>query len=1541
MKNIATIVFLFFYIGIASAQIPTTNLAVYLKADAGTSTTTDGATVSSWTDQSGNGNNATSPGTQPIYKTNAINGQPAVRFDGGFTYMALPTPSTLGIQNHDYEIFIIAKSSTHAVQFLMGGATENYEIHLDGVSGARFIPAASTYIDQGDNQDYTEGNVHMFNVQASSTYGKIRVDGTDGGSTAADVRSSNGGGLVLGVRAGGTFYFNGDIAEVIIYNTVLSAIDRITVEKYLADKYGMAYSNFAVNSTADVDTGTGIFGTLRYLMNTINTNASSSTSTIDLTSLSGTITLTDALPPINYNTVINGPGQNNLTISGNNLYRPFFIGSGLSPFSGSTPASPTVTIRNITIANGKGTGGDGHGGGGGAAGMGGGMFVNDGFVIIESVTFYGNTAIGGTGALSSTDGGGGGFGASATGNAGGSSGLLGEAVGGGNGGTSTYGNGGNGGFAGGGGGPSTVSGNGGTGGFGGGGGSGTYFGHGAGSLFGGGVGGDNYGGGGGGGGFGGAIFNRNGDIVIKNSTFNRDSTAGGSGFQSGGTYGGAIFNYSGSYFLENITYGTGTDANSAGNQNDIYLYSGSEVKPIAAVSAATNVTSASATINGTVLTNETATTYRFVYGNTPSSLSDTTSVQNAGSSGTVNVTLNLTGLTYGTFYFYRLVTSNSYGADTSDLGSFIYDTTLSKTNLKLWLSAGNGLDTASGRVSGWYDRSGNSNNATQTSSGNRPSIVSNVINGKSVIRFDGSASYLTLPAASTIGIQNSDYEMFVVAKSSSSSIQFLIGTVDNYEVQLNGGLGARFIPSGAPYLDKGSDGQYTNGQAHIVDAKGTSTYGSIRIDGEIGGYSATDRRSSSASALNIGRRSSNAYFLNGDIAEIIIYNADLTKEQRLAITDYLSNKYNITYSTVSEPTVQSSAMSISNSTDVSLKVTVTKGNGSERIILAKSGSAVDSAPSDGSTYTANAGFGSGSQIGTGNYVVYRGSDSVVTVTGLTQHTSYYFASFEVNGNNTDDDYLTTAPVTANQTTTYSAPTVSAVPVTGITLTSAALRGAVNPNGNATTYRFAYGTDAQTLADTTSPQSAGNGTSSDTVSFALSGLSAGTLYYAKCIADNAGGTSASSLRSFITDTTFILSNVRLWLRADQGTSAAADGDSVSTWRDVSGNGNDATQTTSASQPVYKENILNGKPVIRFDGSNDAIATSTTGRLGVTNADYELFVVVKTNSTDLVFIVSAGSEHLEAHINGGLGIRYIPNTGIYVDYGSSNEFNDGSAHLISLRASSSNAILRIDGIDRASSGSSGICSTDATLMFGARLNSGYFLNGDIAECVLYNRNLDSLERSAIETSLAQKYNLTQGTLPVELTTFTATSSRLTVELHWKTVTEIRNAGFEIQRTAAQTSPQQAVQQSAQWTAVGFVEGNGTSNRPNEYSFKDKNTAVGKYLYRLKQIDQDGKYRYSPSVEVALGAVPKQFLLEQNFPNPFNPATTIGFTLEKSGLTTVKVYDVIGREVATLVNEVLEAGTYYQKQFDASHLASGIYFVRLQSDGKQQLRKMYLLK
>ena len=205
----------------------------------------------------------------------------------------------------------------------------------------------------------------------------------------------------------------------------------------------------------------------------------------------------------------------------------------------------------------------------------------------------------------------------------------------------------------------------------------------------------------------------------------------------------------------------------------------------------------------------------------------------------------------------------------------------------------------------------------------------------------------------------------------------------------------------------------------------------------------------------------------------------------------------------------------------------------------------------------------------------------------------------------------------------------------------------------------------------------------------------------------------------------------------------------------------------------------------------------------------------------------------------------------------------------------------------------------------------------------------------TTISGTYTVSAA-LPVELTSFTATETSALSTLHWQTATEVNNYGFDIEKAVFSKRSS-----DISWKKVGFVEGVGNSNSPKEYSFTDKNISSGKYSYRLKQIDRDGKFIYSSEVEVTV-AVPKLFALAQNYPNPFNPTTTISYQLPANSFTTLKVYDALGKEVATLVNEMKEAGSYdVQLSTNNYQLSSGVYFYKMTTGKFSAVKKLILLK
>jgi hypothetical protein len=188
---------------------------------------------------------------------------------------------------------------------------------------------------------------------------------------------------------------------------------------------------------------------------------------------------------------------------------------------------------------------------------------------------------------------------------------------------------------------------------------------------------------------------------------------------------------------------------------------------------------------------------------------------------------------------------------------------------------------------------------------------------------------------------------------------------------------------------------------------------------------------------------------------------------------------------------------------------------------------------------------------------------------------------------------------------------------------------------------------------------------------------------------------------------------------------------------------------------------------------------------------------------------------------------------------------------------------------------------------------------------------------------------GFIPVELASFSATVSGSEVLLSWITATETNNALFEIQRSVDGKS----------FARIGTVTGNGTSTETNYYSFEDKNLSTGKYFYRLKQVDFSGTFEFSNVIEANI-FTPDKFELSQNYPNPFNPSTTINFKIPEKEYVTLKVYDIMGNEVALLLSKELESGNH-SIDFEATRLASGTYCYKLQAGNKIETRKMLLIK
>ena len=241
-------------------------------------------------------------------------------------------------------------------------------------------------------------------------------------------------------------------------------------------------------------------------------------------------------------------------------------------------------------------------------------------------------------------------------------------------------------------------------------------------------------------------------------------------------------------------------------------------------------------------------------------------------------------------------------------------------------------------------------------------------------------------------------------------------------------------------------------------------------------------------------------------------------------------------------------------------------------------------------------------------------------------------------------------------------------------------------------------------------------------------------------------------------------------------------------------------------------------------------------------------------------------------------------------------------------------------------------------------------------LYSINVKSFLNgwSVGDDGLILKYtkdtNSSLSPLPVEFTSFEVNSNGNSIELNWSTATEVNNKGFEIERQitndlTTNDGNSQSSLVDGHWVKIGFVIGKGTTTISSKYFFTDNLKDIsfnGDVNYRLKQIDYDGTFKYSQEVAVHLNTIPAEYSLMQNYPNPFNPATTIKYSVKENTQVILKVFDILGREVATLSNEEKSAGTY-TINFDAASagLSSGTYFYTIKAGDFVQTKKMLLMK
>lgn len=189
----------------------------------------------------------------------------------------------------------------------------------------------------------------------------------------------------------------------------------------------------------------------------------------------------------------------------------------------------------------------------------------------------------------------------------------------------------------------------------------------------------------------------------------------------------------------------------------------------------------------------------------------------------------------------------------------------------------------------------------------------------------------------------------------------------------------------------------------------------------------------------------------------------------------------------------------------------------------------------------------------------------------------------------------------------------------------------------------------------------------------------------------------------------------------------------------------------------------------------------------------------------------------------------------------------------------------------------------------------------------------------------------TLPVELTSFNVRVDGNRAALEWETATETNNAGFEVQYQRGDKPTEKST-----WTTLDFVDGNGTTSKPQTYRYETKELSIGTYHFRLKQVDFDGAFEYSPTVEVAL-TMTEAFKLSAPYPNPFQHRANVALTLAEQQNVQIALYNTLGQRVALVHDGPLSPNTKHEFNVDGNRLPSGLYLMRARGESFSATRRL----
>jgi hypothetical protein len=716
---------------------------------------------------------------------------------------------------------------------------------------------------------------------------------------------------------------------------------------------------------------------------------------------------------------------------------------------------------------------------------------------------------------------------------------------------------------------------------------------------------------------------------------------------------------------------------------------------------------------------------------------------------------------------------------------------ISDTGINLWLSA---EDLSAGAVSAWSDRSGASvMTVAQATSGNQPTSTSNIINGKPVVRFNGTSSFMSISGSPTIKA------IFMVGKynANQNGTNWFSGNNNDWKGASLSNTTAEMSWQNYSTSSIVAGNKFRDTNAHVFTFE-TDGFLKSTIDGEPD-YRQTSTTYTPGGIDTIGKLSGSASgYLNGDIAEFIAITHSISTAERQAIEAYLANKYAIKI--ITPATVASSGYTVGNGFTHSLWLKadtgVTSSSNKVSTWADQSGSSKNAIQATGAnqpTYVASAQNGLPA-------IRFDGSSSFLTFSGISPSSFTLFSTMKaassagkqtiLGTNNTDIGiYLSNnvdACVYPGSGTVQTWSSVLPSANTSFTYATSVMEDSVSaaPVGSMTSYVNGVEYASKRLSsfsnwfddsDTSyNFQMLGRSGSSTFLNGDISELLvySSNLPTMDVLRNQYYLTYKYATAAPVPPAPFLVPGLAAWFRADNGVTKDSS-NKISFWADQSAatrtklaslsntQGAGAYQATAAMQPLWVDNVLNGYPVIRFDRT----ANSGTGQLLYMNdllgrlTNVTIFAVAKISSATSGGIMggyySGGNYQYALGLNYSGG-NYTPQVGLGGGAGSgaatnqcvsSSTVSSGTTYLYSATYDGSNTTLYLNGSQKCQTAVSGAMAQMSNAAIGSE---GYFagswntnaqgsFTGDIAEILMFSTTLSNSDRQAVECYLSNKYYL----------------------------------------------------------------------------------------------------------------------------------------------------------------------------------------------------------